>query len=176
MAREKRKDLALDREFTETVIKVRRVSKVITGGRRFSFSAIVVVGDKKGKVGIALGKSREVASAIQKASKRARQNMIKVPLYKSTLPFTVQGKHGASKVILRSASKGTGVIAGGPIRALMEAAGVQDVLTKSLGSDNPGNVAKATMNALQKLASVREIARLRGKTPEEILGVANAQS
>ncbi len=176
MARDRRQEQTQDREFTETVIKVRRVSKVITGGRRFSFTAIVVVGDKKGSVGIALGKSREVSSAIQKASKRARQNMVKVPLYKSTLPFTVQGKHGASKVILRSASEGTGVIAGGPIRALMEAAGVQDVLTKSLGSDNPGNVAKATMNALQKLCSVRDIARLRGKSPEEILGVADAQS
>ena len=176
MAREKRQEQTLDREFTETVIKVRRVSKTITGGRRFGFTAIVVVGDKKGKVGIALGKSREVASAIQKASKRARASMVKVPLYKSTLPFTVYGKHGASKVILRSASAGTGVIAGGPIRALIEALGVHDVLTKSLGSDNPGNVVKATMNALQKLASVRDIARLRGKTPEEILGVENAQS
>ena len=176
MAREKRHEQTQDRDFAETVIKVRRVSKVITGGRRFSFSAIVVVGDKKGKVGIALGKSREVASAIQKASKRARQNMVSIPLYKSTLPFTVYGKHGASKVILRSASKGTGVIAGGPVRALMEALGVHDVLTKSLGSDNPGNVVKATMNALQKLASVREIARLRGKSTQDILGVTDAQS
>ncbi len=174
MADKRRQEKTHDSEFTETVIKVRRVTKVITGGRRFAFSAMVVVGDQKGNVGIATGKSREVSSAIQKASKRARQNMVKVPLYKTTLPFTVTGKHCASKVILRSASEGTGVIAGGPVRALMVAAGVHDVLTKSLGSDNPANVAKATMAALQKLASVREIARLRGKTPQEVLGVQDA--
>ena len=174
MAEHKRQDKALEQEFTETVIKVRRVSKVITGGRRFSFSAIVVVGDKQGRVGIASGKSREVASAIQKASKRARQNMISVPMHKTTLPFTVIGKHCSSKVILRSASKGTGIIAGGPVRALMGALGVQDVLSKSLGSDNPSNVAKATMNALQKLCSVRDIARLRSKTVEEVLGLQDA--
>ena len=174
MADKRRQDRAQDQEFTETVIKVRRVAKVITGGRRYAFSAIVVVGDKKGRVGVASGKSREVSSAIQKASKRARQNMVSIPLYKTTLPFTVIGKFCASKVILRSASKGTGVIAGGPVRAMMEALGVHDVLTKSLGSDNPANVAKAAMNALQKLCSVRDIARLRGKTLQEVLGVQDA--
>ena len=157
-------------EYAETVLNVRRVAKVIRGGRRFAFSALVVVGDRNGKIGIALGKSREVSSAISKALKRARKNMFSVPLYRTTIPYTVQAKHGASSVLIRSASKGTGVIAGGAVRAVMEALGVKDVLAKSLGSANPQNVVKATVKALQRLKSARELARLRGKSIHEIVG------
>lgn len=164
---------ATTEEYVEKVISVRRVAKVITGGRRFAFSALVVVGDKQGKIGIASGKSREVSSAIAKALRRAKSSMMEVPMYKTTIPFTVEGKHCSSKVIIRSASKGTGVIAGGSVRAVMEALGIQDILTKSLGSSNPHNVVKATLNALKKLKSAKQIAALRGKSLREILGVEN---
>jgi len=160
-------------EFFETVLNVRRVAKVIKGGRRFAFSALVVVGDRNGRVGVALGKSRDVSSAIAKALKRARKNLIPIPLFKTTLPFTVQAKHSASKVLLRTASKGTGVIAGGPVRAVMEALGVKDVLTKALGSHNPHNVVKATMKALKMLKSGKEMAAIRGKSLEDIFGEKN---
>jgi len=159
----------LSEEYVETVLNVLRVSKVIKGGRRFSFSALVVVGDKNGRVGIALGKGREVSSAISKALKRARKNMFLVPRYRTTIPFTVLGKHGASSVLIRSASKGTGVIAGGAVRAVMEALGVKDILAKSLGSANPQNVVKATINALKKLKSAKQLAELRGKTLDQIV-------
>jgi small subunit ribosomal protein S5 len=157
-------------ETIETVLNVRRVSKVIKGGRRFAFSALVVVGDGQGKVGVALGKGREVSSAISKALKRARKSMFSVPLYKTTIPFTTKGKYGASNVLIRSASKGTGVIAGGAVRAVMEALGVKDILAKSLGSGNPQNVVKATVNALGKLRSAKELACMRGKTINELIG------
>ena len=157
-------------EFVETVLDVRRVAKVISGGRRLAFSALVVVGDRMGNVGIASGKSREVSSAISKALRRARKNMVTVPMYKTTVPYAVEGKHGASKVIIRSASKGTGVIAGGAVRALMEAIGVKDILAKSLGSANPHNVAKATLAALSKLRTAKHIAHLRGKSLKDIVG------
>jgi len=163
-------------EFAESVLKVRRVAKVIKGGRRFSFSALVVVGNKKGRVGIALGKSREVSSAISKALRRARKNMITVPMYKTTIPYTVEGRHGASTVLIRSASKGTGVIAGGAVRAVLETLGVHDVLAKSLGSSNPQNVVNATLNALKKLKSAKQIAAMRGKTLQEIIGKQNVNS
>jgi small subunit ribosomal protein S5 len=165
-----KKDTTAAEEYAETVLNVRRVAKVIKGGRRFAFSALVVIGDRNGRVGVALGKSREVSSAISKALKRARKNMFSVPLYRTTIPFTVQAKHGASSVLIRSASKGTGVIAGGAVRAVMEALGVKDVLAKSLGSANPQNVVKATVKALQQLKSARELARLRGKDINQIVG------
>lgn len=165
-----KKEMIPVEEYAESVIDVRRVAKVIRGGRRFAFSALVVVGDRNGKVGVALGKSREASSAISKALKRARKNMFVVPLYKTTIPFTVTGKHGASKVLLKSASKGTGVIAGGAVRALMAALGVKDVLAKSLGSGNPQNVVKATVDALLRLKSARHLATLRGKSVNEIIG------
>lgn len=155
-------------DFSEAVLKVRRVAKVIKGGRRFAFSALVVVGDKNGSIGVALGKSREATSAISKALKRARKNMFSVPMYKTTLPFTVTGKHGSSVVLIRSASKGTGVIAGGAVRAVMESLGVRDVLAKSIGSSNPQNVVKATINALMKLRSAQQIVQMRGKTLKEL--------
>lgn len=156
-------------EYVETLIDVRRVAKVIKGGRRFGFSALVVVGDKNGKVGLALGKGREVSSAISKAFKRARKNMITVPRYGTTIPFTIEARHGSSKVLLRSASKGTGVIAGGAMRTIMEAAGIKDVLAKSLGSPNPQNVAKATMTAFTNLRSSVHLAHLRGKSVAQII-------
>jgi len=156
--------------FTDHVISVRRVTKVTKGGKRFSFSALVVSGDKQGRVGIALGKSREVSSAISKATNKARRRLIDVPLRGNTIPYDVKGKHGASKVVIRSASKGTGVIAGGAVRALMEALGIKDVLAKSLGSENPQNVVKAALNALAKLRTAKHLAKLRGKTVSELVG------
>jgi small subunit ribosomal protein S5 len=160
-------------EYSEFVLKVRRVAKVVKGGRRFAFSALVVVGDKKGSVGIALGKSREVSTAISKALRRARKDMFFVPLYKTTIPFTVEGKHGASLVLIRSASKGTGIIAGGAVRAIMEAIGVRDILAKSLGSSNSQNVVKAAINGLKKLRTAKQLVSMRGKTMEEIFGNCN---
>jgi len=160
-------------EFAESVLSVRRVAKVIKGGRRFSFSALVVVGDKKGKVGVALGKSRDVSAAIAKALRKARKHMVEVPLYKTTIPYTVEGKHSSSKVLIRSAAKGTGVIAGGAVRAVMEALGVRDVLSKVIGASNPHNAVKATLDALSKLRSAKHIATLRGKSVKDIVGTDN---
>lgn len=160
-----------DNGFIETVINVRRVAKVIKGGRRFAFSALVVVGDGAGRVGISLGKGRDVSSAIAKALRRARKDMFEVPLYKTTIPYTVQGAYGATKVLLRSASKGTGVIAGGAVRSLMEALGVRDILAKTIGSKNPQNAVKAAIEALRQLRSANHIAKLRGKTIPEMMGI-----
>lgn len=157
-------------EYSEAVLNVRRVAKVIKGGRRFAFSALVVVGDKKGNIGIALGKGREVSAAIAKALRRARKNMFYVPFYKTTIPYDVEGKHGASRVIIRSASKGTGVIAGGAVRAIMEVVGIKDILAKTIGSSNPQNVVKATVDALNKLRTAQHIAKLRGKTVKDLFG------
>ena len=160
-------------EFAEVVLNVRRVAKVIKGGRRLAFSALVVVGDHKGGMGIALGKSREVASAISKALRRAKKSITSYPLYKTTVPYTVMGKHGASEVIIRSASKGTGLIAGGAVRSVLEVMGVRDVLAKSIGASNPQNVVKATVDALSKLRSAAHIGMLRGKTLKEMIGDKN---
>jgi len=158
------------RDFFDSVVSVNRVTKVTKGGKRFSFSAFVVSGDRKGKIGIGIGKSREVAAAIAKATVRARKNMIQVALRGATLPYNVQGKHGATRVMLRSASKGTGVIAGGAVRSVMEALGIQDVLAKSLGTSRCGqNVVKATLNALAKCRSVEHIAAMRGKTVKQLI-------
>ena len=162
-------DAQKESTMVDYVICVRRVTKVTKGGKRFSFSALVVSGDKKGKVGIALGKSREVSAAITKATNRARKNLVDVPLRGETLPYHVVGKHGASTVMMRAASKGTGVIAGGAVRSVMEALGVKDVLAKSLGASNRVNTVKATFNALAQLRSVSHIAKLRGKTVDQIM-------
>ena len=151
------------------IVSVRRVTKVTKGGKRFSFSAFVVSGDQNGSIGISLGKSREPSSAIAKATNRARKNMFSVAVRNATIPYNVEGKHGACKVILCSASKGTGVIAGGSVRAVMEALGIRDVLSKSIGLSNKQNVVKATLNALAKLRSASHLAKLRGKTVEEIV-------
>jgi small subunit ribosomal protein S5 len=157
-------------KFVDYVVSVRRVTKVTKGGKRFSFSALVVSGDQEGNVGIALGKSREVSLAIAKATNRARQDLINVPLRGTTIPYGVTGRHGASTVVLRSAAKGTGVIAGGAVRSIMEALGIKDVLAKQIGSANRQNVAKAALNGLAQLRSAERTAQLRGKTLQQLLG------
>lgn len=157
-------------EFVDFVINVNRVTKVTKGGKRFSFAAFVVSGDRHGRIGIALGKSREVSSAIAKATTKARRSLIEVATRGTTIPYGVCGHHGACKVVLRAASKGTGIIAGGAVRSVMEAIGVQDVLTKSIGSSNRQNVVKATLNALAQLRDAQSLARQRGKTLQETIG------
>jgi small subunit ribosomal protein S5 len=152
-------------EFVETVVHINRVAKVVKGGKNFSFSAVVVAGDGSGKVGYGTGKAREVPPAIQKASEQAKRRMIRVPLIEGTVPHLVWGRWGATRVLLRPASPGTGVIAGGGVRAVMESAGVQDVLTKIVGSRNPFNVIRATFDALDRLMTVGQVRRLRGTEP-----------
>jgi len=155
--------------FVDHVVGVKRVTKVTKGGKQFSFSAFVVSGNKKGEVGIGLGKSKEVSLAIAKATSKARKTMITIPLRGSTIPYEVWGKHGASKIIIRPASKGTGNIAGGAARAILDAVGISDGLTKLFGSTNGKNAAKATMNALAKLRSAHQLSKLRGKKITEIV-------
>ena len=157
-----------EQEFKESVIFVNRVSKVVKGGRRFGFSAMVAVGDRKGNVGIGYGKAKDVSDAIRKAVTKAKNDMHKIKIRNETIPHAVTGVHGGAKVFLRPASPGTGVIAGGPVRAIIEVSGIQDILTKSLGSNNKLNVVKATMKALLSLRSAREIAKLRGIPVEKI--------
>lgn len=153
-----------EKEFIDSVVSVNRVTKVTKGGKRFSFSAFVVSGDQQGRVGIGLGKSREPSSAIAKATVKARKSLIEVPLRDTTIPYDVIGKHGATKVLLRSAYKGTGVIAGGAVRAVMEVLGIKDVVAKCLGPSRCGqNVVKAALNALSHCRSAQRLAKLRGK-------------
>jgi len=156
-------------ELIERVVHIARVSKVVKGGRHFSFRALVVVGDGRGKVGVGVGKAREVPVAIQKGSERAKQAMVQIPLYGQTLPHDVLANYGAAQVLLKPASPGTGVIAGGGVRAVVEAAGIKDILSKSLGSDNVLNVVMATWTGLQRLMDVSERAKQRGKTVADLL-------
>jgi small subunit ribosomal protein S5 len=157
-------------DLQERVVEINRVAKVVKGGRRFSFTALVVVGDEKSQVGVGYGKANEVPLAIQKAVERAKKNLFKVPMHGTTITHQTLGVYGAGRVFLKPASEGTGVIAGGGVRAVLELAGIRDVLSKSLGSQNPINLVKATMTALQELRSPDEVAKLRGLSIGEVLG------
>ncbi|MFQ5442090.1 MAG: 30S ribosomal protein S5 [Thermodesulfobacteriota bacterium] len=162
------KSRSREAELKDKLIYLNRVAKVVKGGKRFSFNAIVVVGDGRGQVGIGLGKAKEVPEAIRKAIEQAKKSLFTVPIVEGTIPYKVLGRYGAGRVLLRPASSGTGVIAGGPVRSVVETAGISNVLTKSLGTSNPHNVVKATVDALKQLMSRETIAAMRGKDARDL--------
>ena len=157
-------------EFKERLVAINRVAKVVKGGKNFRFTALMVVGNENGKVGVGLGKASEIPEAVRKGVEDAKRHMIEVPIVGTTIPHQVEGKYGKGHVRMIPAEEGTGVIAGGPARAVLEMVGIHDIRTKSYGSNNPSNCVKATMNGLQQLRTVEQIAKLRGKTVDEILG------
>ncbi|MFO7848780.1 MAG: 30S ribosomal protein S5 [Spirochaetia bacterium] len=157
-------------EYVEKLIKLNRVSKVVKGGRRFSFSALVVVGDQNGNVGYGFGKANDVAEAIRKSIDKAKKTMIKVPMQRTTIPHTVTGKFKSAEVLLKPASPGTGVIAGGPVRSIMDACGVHDIMSKSLGSHNTMNIVKAVFAGFEEILDAKSVAKNRGKTLQEMWG------
>ena len=157
-------------EFKERLVAINRVAKVVKGGKNFRFTALMVVGNENGKVGVGLGKASEIPEAVRKGVEDAKRHMIEVPIVGTTIPHQVEGKFGKGHVRMIPAEEGTGVIAGGPARAVLEMAGIHDIRTKSFGSNNPSNCVKATLNGLSQLRTVEQIAKLRGKTVEEILG------
>lgn len=159
-----------DKEFVEKLIRLNRVAKVVKGGRRFSFSALMVVGDQKGRVGYGFGKANDVSEAIRKSVEKAKRNLVTVPLKKTTIPHEITGKFKSASVLLKPAAPGTGVIAGGPVRAVMEACGIHDILSKSLGSKNTMNILKAVFEGFDNVLNAKEIASNRGKTLEEMWG------
>lgn len=168
--RRDRRDREETPEFADRLVAINRVSKTVKGGKRFGFAALVVVGDQKGRVGFGKGKAKEVPEAIRKATEQAKRNMIRIPLREGrTLHHDIEGRHGAGKVVMRTAPEGTGIIAGGPMRAVFEMLGVKDVVSKSIGSQNPYNMIRATLNGLTKEASPRSVAARRGKKVADIL-------
>lgn len=157
-------------EYKERLVAINRVAKVVKGGKNFRFTALMVVGNKNGKVGVGLGKAAEIPEAVRKGIEDAKRHMIEVPIVGTTIPHQVEGKFGKGHVRMLPAEEGTGVIAGGPARAVLEMVGIRDIRTKSFGSNNPGNCVKATLNGLSQLRTAEQVAKLRGKTVEEILG------
>lgn len=168
--RKKRRQEQLERTFEERIVSINHITKVVKGGRRYRFNVVVVVGDRKGRVGFGTGKAVEIPDAIKKAVEKAKKNLITVPIVNTTIPHAVTGEFGGGKVFLKPAPAGTGVVAGGPVRAVVELAGIENILSKSLGSNTPINVVRATIDGLLNLRTAEEVAKLRGKTVEEILG------